>query len=42
MDRPQLLLRVMREFLALTVSPEHVLPPLCAKYALRGCPFPPP
>lgn len=41
MDRPQLLLRVMQEFVTLTVSPVNNLPPLCAKYASRGCAFSP-
>lgn len=37
-DRPQLLLRVMQEFMMLTLSPEHDLPPLCANHGSRGCP----
>lgn len=37
-DRPQLLLRVLQEFLSLTVAGEH-LPPLCANHASRCCPF---
>ena len=41
MDRPQLLLRVMQEFVTLTVSPQNVLPPLCAKHKSRSCPFRP-
>lgn len=41
MNRPQLLLRVMQEFVTLTVSPANDLPPLCANRASRGCPFSP-
>jgi len=40
-NRPQLLLHVMQQFLTLTVSPENDLPPLCANYGSRGCPFSP-
>lgn len=40
MNRPQLLLRVMQEFVTLTVSSENHLPPLCANHA-HGCPFTP-
>ncbi len=40
-DRPQLLLRIMQEFVTLAVSPVNNLPPLCAKYASRECPFSP-
>jgi DNA-binding NarL/FixJ family response regulator len=40
-DRPQLLLRVMQEFLTLTASPGNGLPPLCATHASPGCPFSP-
>ena len=39
MNRPQLLLRIMQEFLMLTASSEHDLPPICAKCAAPGCPF---
>jgi DNA-binding NarL/FixJ family response regulator len=38
-DRVKLILRVMREFLALTTSPGGQLPPLCAVRATGGCPF---
>lgn len=38
MNRPQLLLRIMQEFVTLTVSPENDLPPLCSNQASRGCP----
>lgn len=37
-SRPQLLIRVMQEFIALTVSPENYLPPLCANHASCRCP----
>lgn len=40
-NRPQLLLRVMQEFLTLTVSPENDLLPLYANHTSRGCPFSP-
>ena len=38
-DRSQLLQRVMQEFLALTASPENVLPPVCANRAMGRCPL---
>ncbi|MCW5554589.1 MAG: helix-turn-helix transcriptional regulator [Verrucomicrobiae bacterium] len=38
-NRRQLLLRVVQEFLTLTVAPENDLPPLCANHASRACPF---
>ena len=38
-DRAQLLQRVMQEFLALTASPENVLPPICANRATGRCPL---
>ena len=38
-NRPQLLLRIMQEFLTLTASSEQDLPPICAKCAAPGCPF---
>ena len=38
-NRPQLLLRIMQEFLTLTASSEHDLPPICANRAAPGCPF---
>jgi DNA-binding NarL/FixJ family response regulator len=41
MDRPQLLLCVMQEFVTLTVSPANDLPHLCAKHGSGGCPFSP-
>jgi DNA-binding CsgD family transcriptional regulator len=41
MNRSQLLLLVMREFLTLTVSQENDLPPICANRASRCYPFGP-
>jgi DNA-binding NarL/FixJ family response regulator len=38
-DRVKLVLRVMDEFLALTVAPETVLPPICAKRFAGRCPL---
>lgn len=38
-NRSQLLLRVMQEFLTLTVSPESDLPPICTKEAFGRCPL---
>ena len=38
-DRSQLLQRVMQEFLALTASPENVLPPICANRVAGRCPL---
>ena len=37
-DRAQLILRVMQEFIALTVTPGNDLPPICAVLAARNCP----
>lgn len=37
-DRTQLVLRVMREFLALTASPDNGLPPICANRATGAVP----
>jgi len=39
MNRPQLLVLVLREFLTLTVAPENQLPPICADHASHRCPF---
>jgi DNA-binding CsgD family transcriptional regulator len=38
-DRLQLVLCIMREFLALTVSPECNLPPICANRSAGRCPL---
>lgn len=38
-NRAQLLLRIMQEFLALTVSPESDLPPICTNKASGRCPL---
>ena len=38
-DRLQLTLRVIREFLALTMSPQGDLPPICANRAAGRCPL---
>jgi DNA-binding NarL/FixJ family response regulator len=38
-DRAQLLVRVMQEFLALTVCPDTRLPPICANRAAGRCPL---
>ena len=38
-DRVKLVLRVMDEFLALTVAPETVLPPICANRFAGHCPL---
>ena len=38
-DRVKLVLRVMDEFLALTVASETVLPPICANRAAGRCPL---
>ena len=40
-DRTQLLQRVMQEFLALTLAPGSVLPPICACRTMCQCPFGP-
>jgi DNA-binding CsgD family transcriptional regulator len=37
-DRVKLVLRVMDEFLALTVAPGSTLPPVCANFATGRCP----
>jgi DNA-binding NarL/FixJ family response regulator len=38
-DRLQLVLRIMREFLRLTISPQGGLPPICANEAAGSCPL---
>lgn len=38
-DRVQLVLRVMDEFLRLTLSPQTKLPPICANWRVGGCPL---
>jgi DNA-binding CsgD family transcriptional regulator len=38
-NRVQLVLRVMDEFLGLTVSPQSKLPPVCANWEAGACPF---
>jgi DNA-binding NarL/FixJ family response regulator len=38
-NRAQLVLRIMREFLALTASAKNGLPPVCATRAAGGCPL---
>ena len=38
-DRVQLVLRITREFLALTVADVNALPPLCAHHFTGGCPL---
>ena len=38
-DRVQLVLRVMDEFLRLTLSPQTKLPPICANWQVGGCPL---
>ena len=38
-NRVQLVMRVMREFLALTTLPGSVLPPLCPHRAAARCPW---
>jgi DNA-binding NarL/FixJ family response regulator len=38
-DRVKLVLRVMDEFLTLTVAPGSVLPPVCANFATGRCPL---
>ena len=35
--RVQLVLRVMEEYVALTLSPDRALPPLCANFAAGHC-----
>ena len=38
-DRAELILRVMREFLLLTATPDSTLPPICAKRTAGRCPL---
>jgi len=38
-DRVKLVLRVMDEFIALTVAPDSTLPPICANWAAGRCPL---
>ena len=38
-DRVELVLRVMREFVALTIAPATVLPSICADRAAGRCPL---
>ncbi len=38
-NRPQLVLRVVGEFLALTIAPGSILPPLCASQLAGICPL---
>ena len=38
-DRAELLMRVMCEFLRLTMAPQSALPPICARRAAGQCPF---
>jgi DNA-binding CsgD family transcriptional regulator len=38
-DRVELVLRVIQEFVALTVAPESVLPSICARRAAGRCPL---
>lgn len=38
-DRVKLVLRVMDEFIALTVAPGSTLPPICANQAAGRCPL---
>jgi DNA-binding NarL/FixJ family response regulator len=38
-DRLQLVLRIMNEFLRLTVSPQGGLPPICSTQAAGRCPL---
>lgn len=38
-DRTELVICVMREFLALTVSPANGLPPICPQHAANRCPL---
>jgi len=38
-DRLQLVLRIMHEFLRLTISPQGNLPPICANAAAGNCPL---
>jgi len=38
-DRPQLMQRIMQEFLALTAAPGSELPPICANQVTGHCPL---
>ncbi len=38
-DRVKLVLRIMDEFVALTVAPGSTLPPICANWTKGCCPF---
>jgi hypothetical protein len=38
-DRMQLVLRIMHEFLRLTISPQGNLPPICSNAAAGCCPL---
>jgi DNA-binding CsgD family transcriptional regulator len=38
-DRAELILRVMREFILLTASPDSTLAPICAKRSAGRCPL---
>ena len=38
-DRLQLVLRIVHEFLRLTISPQGNLPPICAKEVAGRCPL---
>jgi DNA-binding NarL/FixJ family response regulator len=38
-DRAMLMLRIIAEFIALTVAPESTLPPLCSKRTEGRCPL---
>src|ERR1017187_2516855 len=38
-DRAMLMLRIIQEFIALTVAPGSALPPICAKHTAGRCPL---
>jgi DNA-binding NarL/FixJ family response regulator len=38
-DRVELVLRVIQEFIALTLAPRTILPPICPNYADDRCPL---
>ena len=38
-DRAMLMLRIIQEFIALTVAPGSALPPICAKHTAVRCPL---
>ena len=38
-DRAMLILRIIQEFIALTVAPGSALPPICAKHTAGRCPL---